>query len=51
MNKVILLGRTVSDPEVKTVGETNVCNFVFAVDRPKTAKATEQTAAIVLQSF
>ena len=44
MNKVILLGRTVSDPEVKTVGETNVCNFVFAVDRPKTAKATEQTA-------
>lgn len=44
MNKVILLGRTVSDPEVKTVGETNVCNFIFAVDRPKTAKATEQTA-------
>lgn len=44
MNKVILLGRMVADPEVKAAGETNVCNFVFAVDRPKTAKATEQTA-------
>lgn len=43
MNKVILLGRTTATPEVKVAGETSVCNFSLAVDRPKTAKATEQT--------
>ncbi|MFA5676583.1 MAG: single-stranded DNA-binding protein [Christensenellales bacterium] len=34
MNKVILAGRMVRDPELKTLGTgTEVCNFTVAVDR------------------
>ena len=34
MNKVILMGRLVRDPEVRyTIGEKVVCNFTVAVDR------------------
>lgn len=35
MNNVVMAGRFVSDPEVKTVGEDRkVCNFTLAVPRP-----------------
>ncbi len=30
-NKVVLAGRLTKDPEFKTVGETNICNFSIAV--------------------
>lgn len=32
-NKCIFVGRMVRDPEIRTVGDSNVCNFTIAVDR------------------
>ena len=44
MNKVILTGRLVRDPEDKmTVGGTSVCEFVIAVDRPFRKGAEKET--------
>ena len=33
MNKVILMGRLVRDPETRTMKDSTVCNFTLAVDR------------------
>jgi single-strand DNA-binding protein len=33
MNKVILIGRNVREPELRTNGATSVCRFTIAVDR------------------
>lgn len=43
LNKAILIGRLVVDPELKTTPQgTNVCSFRIAVDRPFTAKGAEK---------
>lgn len=43
LNKAILIGRLVIDPELKTTPQgTNVCTFRIAVDRPFTAKGAEK---------
>lgn len=43
LNKAILIGRLVVDPELKTTPQgTNVCSFRMAVDRPFTAKGAEK---------
>ncbi len=43
LNKAILIGRLVVDPELKTTPQgTNVCTFRIAVDRPFTAKGAER---------
>ena len=41
-NKCILVGRMVRDPEIRTVGESNVCDFTLAVDRRFTNKDGER---------
>ncbi len=33
MNKTILIGRLVRDPETRSTSNSNVCNFTLAVDR------------------
>lgn len=33
LNRVILIGRTTADPELKTAGDTPVCDFTLAVNR------------------
>ena len=35
MNKVILIGRLVKEPELKDAGESKVCTFTIAVNRDK----------------
>lgn len=39
MNKLIIIGNLVRDPEIRTIstsdGATNVCNFFVAVNRPR----------------
>ena len=35
MNKVLLMGRLVRDPESRQAGETTVAKFTLAVDRMK----------------
>lgn len=46
MNKVILMGRLVRDPEVRvTPSEKTVCTFTLAVDRPFANQATGQREA------
>ena len=43
LNKAILIGRLVADPELKTTPQgTNVCTFRIAVDRPFQAKGAER---------
>ena len=37
VNKVILIGRLVRDPEVRYGEKSSVCRFTLAVDRPKIA--------------
>lgn len=45
MNKVILIGRLVRDPELSTTsGGTSVCRFTLAVDRPYSKDSTERQA-------
>lgn len=44
MNKVIMMGRFVKDPEVKNLGERSVATFVMAVDRPFKNKDGERDA-------
>lgn len=48
MNRIILLGRLVKDPDVKvtTSGKT-VCTFTLAVDRPFTAKNGQREADFI----
>ncbi|WP_329757553.1 single-stranded DNA-binding protein [Acidaminococcus intestini] len=48
MNKIILLGRLVRDPEVRvTPTERTVCTFTLAVDRPFTAKNGQYEADFI----
>lgn len=48
MNKIILLGRLVRDPEVRvTPTERTVCTFTLAVDRPFTAKNGQHEADFI----
>ncbi len=48
MNKIILLGRLVRDPEVRvTPTERTVCIFTLAVDRPFTAKNGQYEADFI----
>ena len=43
LNKAILIGRLVADPELKTTPMgTNVCTFRIAVDRPYQSKGAER---------
>lgn len=42
MNNVVLIGRLTKDPEIRQVGETTVCNFTLAVDRPYTKQGEEK---------
>ena len=48
MNRIILLGRLVKDPDVKvtTSGKT-VCTFTLAVDRPFTGKNGQREADFI----
>lgn len=48
MNKIILLGRLVRDPEVRvTPTERTVCTFTLEVDRPFTAKSGQHEADFI----
>ncbi|MEG1923314.1 MAG: single-stranded DNA-binding protein [Clostridia bacterium] len=45
MNKAILIGRLVKDPELTvTQSGISMCKFTLAVDRPKTKDSTEKQA-------
>ena len=35
LNKFLVAGRLTADPEIKTVGESRLCKFTIACDRPK----------------
>ena len=48
MNRIILLGRLVKDPEVRvTPTDRTVCTFTLAVDRPFTAKNGQREADFI----
>ncbi|WP_279002545.1 single-stranded DNA-binding protein [Acidaminococcus fermentans] len=48
MNRIILLGRLVKDPEVKvTTTQKTVCTFTLAVDRPFTSKNGQREADFI----
>ncbi len=48
MNRIILLGRLVRDPEVKvTATQKMVCTFTLAVDRPFSAKTGQREADFI----
>ncbi|WP_337607939.1 single-stranded DNA-binding protein [Acidaminococcus intestini] len=48
MNRIILLGRLVRDPEVKvTATQKMVCTFTLAVDRPFAAKDGKKEADFI----
>ena len=48
MNRIILLGRLVRDPEVRvTPTEKTVCTFTLAVDRPFTSKNGQREADFI----
>jgi single-strand DNA-binding protein len=48
MNKVILLGRMVKDPELKaTTSGTSVCSFTVACDRKYTKQGEERKADFI----
>ena len=48
MNRIILLGRLVRDPEVRvTPTEKTVCTFTLAVDRPFAAKNGQREADFI----
>ena len=48
MNKIVLAGRMVRDPELRTTNMgTEVCNFTIAVDRRFTAKGAEKQADFI----
>lgn len=47
MNRIILLGRLVREPEVKVVGERTVTTFTMAVDRPFTSKNGQKEADFI----
>ena len=46
MNKVILTGRMIKDPEMRVSGETAIAKFTLAVDR-KTKKGAEKKADFI----
>ena len=41
INNLVLMGRLSKNPELKTIGETNICNFDIAVDNKR--KETDGT--------
>lgn len=47
LNKGILLGRLVGDPEIRQAGENNVCSFCLAVDRDFKNKNGEREADFI----
>ena len=48
MNKIILLGRLVKDPEVRvTTTDKTVCTFTLAVDRPFSGKDGKREADFI----
>lgn len=48
MNRIILLGRLVKDPDVKvTTGGKTVCTFTLAVDRPFQGKNGQREADFI----
>ena len=48
MNRIILLGRLVKDPEVRvTPSDKTVCTFTLAVDRPFKNKDGEKEADFI----
>lgn len=46
MNRVILVGRLIKDPEIRTTGETTIAKFTLAVDR-KVKKGEEKKADFI----
>lgn len=48
MNRIILMGRLVRDPDVKvTTTQKTVCTFTLAVDRPFTSKNGQREADFI----
>ena len=48
MNKIILIGRLVRDPELLyTLNDTAVCTFTLAVDRPYNSQSNEREADFI----
>lgn len=48
MNKIILMGRLVKDPEVRmTTTQKTVCTFTLAVDRPFKSKNGQREADFI----
>lgn len=47
MNSVNLIGRLVKEPELRRAGETSVCSFTLAVDRPGKEKQADFPKVIV----
>lgn len=45
LNKIILMGRLVKDPEIRTVGDSEVTSFRIAVDRNYIPKGKERPDA------
>ena len=52
INNLVLMGRLSKDPELKTIGETNVCNFDIAVDnKRKESDGTRSTSFFPVVCF
>ncbi len=47
LNKLIMTGRLVADPEMKTFGDAAVCKFRIACDRDYTKKGEEKKADFI----
>jgi len=47
MNRVVLVGRITKDPEVKMNGDTAVCNFTVAINRPYANERGERQADFI----
>lgn len=51
MNNVSLIGRLTKDPEIRTAGETMVCNFTLAVNRRFKSKGQPDADFITCVAF
>jgi len=47
LNKLIMMGRLVADPEMKTFGDAAVCKFRIACDRDFTKKGEEKKSDFI----
>lgn len=52
INNLVLMGRLSKDPELKTIGDTNICNFDIAVDnKRKESDGTRSTSFFPVVCF